>query len=570
MLESLTIRNYAIIDEMTAEFEIGLNVITGETGAGKSIVVDALEHVLGARASSDLIRAGAEALEVSGVFTFEKKFIQDILPFIIDDEVLILRREVRLDGNNRCFINDHPVTLRLLKELGNRLVDLHGQHDHQSLLDISKHVTFLDGYGRCNFLSDEIGCLYDELLKIRHAIDRHKRAMEAAKRNHELYIFQLDEIERAKLSPGEEEKLVAAINKLSKAVELKTLGFMMFQQLSEVEGSVVEKLGELSSNVRELSRLDSELKPGLDKMAELVEGVEDLSRFFRIYAEKIEDDPGLITELEDRLAQIERLKKKYGPRFEDVIAYSDKLKLDIERVENSEQEMADLETRLKEVESRLAGLAQELTCKRRETAPHLSHEVELHLAELGMNDAHLVIEIKNCESSEQITVDGDSIPITRNGFDQVEFLITANPGEPPRPLVKIASGGEISRVMLSLKLALTDVTSVPTMVFDEIDVGVSGRVAEAIGKKLRKLTEKRQALVITHLPQIAVMAHRHFSARKAVYEGRTRARLVLLDDEMRQRELASLLSGEILTDTALTHAKELMDAQEKSKVNNQK
>lgn len=565
MLESLTIRNYAIIDEMTVEFMDGLNVITGETGAGKSIVVDALGLVLGSRASTDMIRFGVEVMEVTGVFTFDESFQRRDVPVDENDDVIILRREIRTDGNNRCFINDRPAALRTLKELGNRLVDFHGQHDHQSLLVVADHVTFLDGYGGFTSLTAEVGKLFNNMIRIRESIAHKVQAMEAKKRDRELYEFQLNEIENAKLAPDEDKKLEESIRKLAQAEDLKALGMELFHNLTEAEGSVSEQLGDLAKMIEKLVGTDPELKLSLERIEFLIEGIDDLACFFRSYGEKIENDSVLLAELEERLALVEWMKKKYGPTLSDVIKYSDRIEKELANVEYSEHELAKLDSELKDVESRLSHLAQELSEKRCEAAPRLVCEVETHLSELGMSGARLVIDIDKCDSAEHLEVDGRTIPLSKNGFDSVEFMISANPGEPPRSLVKVASGGEISRVMLSLKLSLIAAHSVPTMVFDEIDSGVSGRVAEAMGKKLRKLTEVHQALVITHLPQIAVMGDRHFSARKSLSGGRTFAGLVLLDNEMRQRELASLLSGENLTETALAHAKEMLASMNRTK-----
>ncbi|MFC1692457.1 DNA repair protein RecN [Candidatus Latescibacterota bacterium] len=558
MLESLTIRNYAIIDELTADFTGGLNIITGETGAGKSIVVDALELVLGARASAEMIRAGADFLEVSGVFILDKSLIEEALPGDVDNDILILRREVRADGNNRCFVNDRPVTLRVLKELGDRLVDFHGQHDHQSLLVVAEHVTFLDGYGRLIPLAREVKNLFNRLICIRDTIEKQKQKIDASNRDRELYAYQLEEIEKVSISPGEDTELESSIQKLGQAGDLKALGWKIFNLFSEAEGSITDRLGGISSEINELSRFDPELAHYRDNLEELTAGVEDMAHFFRTYAENIDDDPGLLTELEDRLALIESLKRKYGTSFDDVFAHRDSIKAKLKSADYSEEKLAKLESERDEIISRLVRCASDLSKKRRQTAPNLVEEVESHLAELGMSGARVIIDIRDCEGDEMLDVDGQSVPVTKNGFDRVEFMISANPGEPPKPLVKVASGGEISRVMLSLKLVLLDANNIPTMVFDEIDSGVSGRVAEAVGTKLMKLTKKRQVLVITHLPQIAVMAHRHFSARKTVKEGRTQAGLVLLDEKTRQSELASLLSGEKLTETALAHAKELI------------
>ncbi|MBT4482466.1 MAG: DNA repair protein RecN, partial [Candidatus Latescibacteria bacterium] len=531
---------------------------------GKSIVVDALELVLGARASTDMIRSGASVLEATAVFACDRAFIGETLPFEVDENELILRREVRSDGKTRCFVNDRPITLRILKELGNRLVDFHGQHDHQSLLDVQDHVTFLDGWGELVPITREVERLYSEMLSTRSKSVKLKQAVESALRDRELYSFQLDEIDRANIASGEDIKLDAEIRKLAQAGELKALGWKIFQTLSEADESVMGILGELVSEIDAMSKFDDELVSSTERMAEITDGVEDIAGFFRGYAEKIDDDSALLTELEERLALIEQLRKKYGPTLENVFKYREKIKRELESTVHSEEELSELDSKLKEVSSQLATKARELSVERRKAAPSLASEVETHLAELGMGDARLIIDIKDCESTEKVEFEGGSFSVTEDGCDRVEFMISANPGEEPRPLVRVASGGEISRIMLALKLALIDVSGVPSMVFDEIDSGVSGRVAEAMGKKLLKLTGKRQALVITHLPQIAVKAHRHFSARKSIAGGRTSAGLLMLDEKMRQKELASLLSGESLTDTALAHAKELMDSNDKS------
>jgi len=559
MLESLTIQNYAIIVEMTVDFSNGLNVITGETGAGKSIVIDAFELVLGARASSEMVRSGAGSMSVSGVFNVNEDFYKDEFPFEIDKGVLILRREVRADGSSRCFVNDRPVTLKTLKDLGDCLVDLHGQHDHQSLLNVSEHVNYLDGYGKLSSLAREVEYLFNEMVKIRKKIDELELKIENLNRDRELFTFQINEIEKANISPGEDSELSNEIKRLSRAVELKSLGWELFQELSEAEGSIGERLGELTSRIEYLSHCDSELDAFMKKIEEITFGVSDLAGSFREYSEKINDDPSVLAEMEERLALLEKMKKKYGHGLDDVFGYLEKIKKECEKEQEFEEKLADLKLRKQEIELQLADSTLRLSKKRKEIAPRLSKKVETHLSQLGMSGARLVIDINKFEGLDKLQINDQLIPVGKDGFDSVEFLISANPGEPPKSLVKIASGGEISRIMLSLKLALVHAVNVPTMVFDEIDLGVSGRVADAVGKKMLQLSETRQVLAITHLPQIAVMGSRHFSARKNVRGGRTYSELVLLDESARQRELATILSGETMTDTALAHAKKLMD-----------
>ncbi len=561
MLESLTIHNYAIIDEMSVEFSRGLNVLTGETGAGKSIVVDALELLLGARASNEMIRSGADSMKVTGVFTLDSLDSSDLEEFGIDKEdgLIILRREVRADGDNRCFLNDRPVTLKAIKSLGDRLVDLHGQHDHQSLLNSLDHVKFLDSFGGFTNLAERVACLYVEKNRLTSEIRSIEQEIEYRERDRELRRFQIEEIESACLVPVEDETLSIDIQRLSRATELKALGWEVFQRLSEAEGSVEELFGQLSSQVNRHIPFDKTLEPFMEKLDELAEETRDIAFSFRNYAESVDDNPAALAECEDRLALIERLKKKYGPSLEDVFKHLETIREESRGIENIQQRFDDLKKRVQEIEKELAANAGELSIRRKKTAPFLSKEVQEHLAHLGMDGAQLIVDVAPWEGRETVTFDGNAVPVGKDGFDRVEFLISTNPGEPPKSLVKVASGGEISRVMLSLKLALVNVVQVPTMVFDEIDIGVSGKVAESMGWRMLQLSEARQVVTITHLPQIAAMANKHFSARKIVRDGRTSASLVHLGEEERTRELASLLSGDSLADTALAHARELLE-----------
>lgn len=558
MLESLNIRNYAIIDEMTVGFTGGLTVITGETGAGKSIVVDALELALGARASMEMIRADAEEMEVSCVFSHDNNLKNEALSEFGSEETLILRRVIRADGVGRCFINDTPVTLKKLREIGDSLVDFHGQHDHQSLLDSAGHVKFLDGFGDSAKLKTEVERLYKEFLDIRTSIETLKQRIETARRDRELYRFQIKEINLAQLTPNEDRELQLTIKRLSRAAELKNFCLRAFQELSESEASVGETLGGLTGQLENHSEADPMVVPYVEKLEELTSGASELASDLRRYSETINDNPETLAELDERLSLIEQLKKKYGPGLDDVLSYRERISKTFEGLENDVQNCEKLEIILEEIKPRLYKKASDLSKQRKRNAPNLSAQVEVHLNELGMTDARLVIDISELKNGETFETYDKAVTISEQGLDNVDFMFTANPGVPPRHLTKVASGGEISRVMLSLKLALSKADKVPTMVFDEIDSGVSGRIAESVGEKLNKLAESRQVVVITHLPQIGSKAQSHYSARKSVNEGRTQVQLLVLDDTMRQEELASMLSGEKLTETAIAHAKELM------------
>jgi len=559
MLESLSIKNYAIIDESTIQFSPGLNVITGETGAGKSIVVDSLELVLGARASTDMIRAGLDFLEVTGVFTTGENEDPGPLRKAFEDGTLILRREVRSDGNNRCFVNDRPVTLRTLKSIGDLLVDLHGQHDHQSLLVVSEHVNYLDGYGDITGHAGVVRSLFEQRQSLKKELDAIMKTADDSDRDRDLFAFQLDEIEKAAVQPGEDEEIEAALRRLDNARALRELGVKAFRELSENENSAALLIGELISAVEHMVHHDDKLAAPLERLTALADDADDLGRFFREYAENVEEDPALGEEMEERFTMIERLKKKYGPTHEKVFAYRDSIRERLGGADRSRAHIDELQKKLDETERLLITRARELSAERKAAAPRIVKEVEHHLSEMGMDGARLSVDVMTVNGGESIPTGDSAVRINSNGMDYIEFRLAANPGEPPRPLVRVASGGEISRIMLSLKLALMDVNSVPTMVFDEIDVGVSGRVSDALGRKLRRLTANRQAIVITHLPQIAVMGDRHFSARKTVAGDRTTASLILLDNDMRKYELATLLSGENLSETALAHAGELLE-----------
>jgi len=567
MLESLTVKNYAIIDGMTIEFAPGLNIITGETGAGKSIVVDALELLLGTRASLDMIRNGAESLEVTGVFSLVNK--TDFSNYLDseDESVLILRREFKTDGNGRCFVNDRPVTLKTLKEIGDLLVDFHGQHDHQSLFAIGEHVRFLDGFAGLSQLSEKVSFLYENICELKEKLRNIENESQRRDRDIELFRYQLQEIDNADIHPGEDEETESAIRKLSGAGMLKEQSMKLFGMMSESEGSVTEQIYSCMASLKAMLGADDNLNGIMERLESVAGEISDISMFLREYSDSIDMNPELLAEMEERLGVIERLKKKYGFSIEKVLEYREKINKELEKSELSSEETGVLKTRIESLGKEYLTLAKELSEKRKAAAPFLSSQVQVHLGELGMKGARLVVNITPFESKELIETDGSFFSTGKNGIDNVEFLISANTGEPPKPLVKVASGGEISRVMLSLKLVLSDVNRVPSMVFDEIDTGVSGRVAESLGKKLTQLTRGKQAIVITHLPQIAVMGDRHFSARKEVKDGRTSARLICLDYDMRQSELAMLLSGEKLSETAFAHARELLETADKHKNN---
>ena len=425
MLESLKIENYAIIDELFVEFTGGLNVITGETGAGKSIVIDALELILGARSSVEMIRHGEECISVCGTFVMNGENLSGDFPFDLDNGgILILRREVRSDGSSRCFLNDRPITLKSLRELGAVLVDLHGQHDHQSLLDQAGHVNYLDSFGKLNDYSLEVESLYNEYVNIRRRLNDLELQIKNLTRDYDYRQFQINEIESIGMKPDEDIELENEIRRLSNAVELKSLGWDAFQSLEENENSVMERISDISVRVSNLSREDSALKEYSAKIEEIAILLGELSNAFRMYSEGIDDDPDVLASLEERFGQIERIKKKYGPSIKEVLSTLQTLKRDTLSVEESENLIEDLKKEKFGMETKLIEKARTLSKKRSQTSPILSKEVEKHLAGLGMANAKLVIDMAKCPGADKIVRDGEEIFVSKSGIDSIEFLIS--------------------------------------------------------------------------------------------------------------------------------------------------
>ncbi|MGA7159873.1 MAG: DNA repair protein RecN [Bacteroidota bacterium] len=573
MLRSLYVKHYALIEEISVEFERGLNIITGETGAGKSILIDALSLLLGERASTEVIRKGAEKAIVEGTFdTAGSPKIQSLLKEneIEASEEMIVRREISAKGQSRCFINDSPVPLALLKETGDALVDLHGQHDHQALLRPETHIEFLDDFGGDERLLSEYRQSYNKLsdffTKKRNLREQEHRLKEKK----DLYEFQMKEIDSVNPKSGEEEALEAELKILENAEKLHELTSQLSQLLYEGESSVHDNLVTAWKQIETLREIDTAFADiaGEAKSAEII--VEELSKFIQSYNAKIEFNPEKLEQIRERLGQFSMLKKKYGGSLESLLEHRKKIGDEFSLAENFEKELAAIESAIADERKTCSAAAQQLTEKRRESAKKIEKVIISSLADLGIMNAKFSVGIGNllaatgsnngsaAGSDAFVKIGKEYYEATPKGIDVVEFFISTNVGEDAKPLAKVASGGEISRVMLALKSALAASDKIPLLIFDEIDVGVSGRIGQAVGLSLKKLAALHQIIAITHLPQIAGLADLHFAVEKIEDGKRTTTRLRKLDVEERVREVAKLMSGEKVTEAGLKSARELM------------
>jgi len=549
MLLELHIENLAIIERVDIAFERGFNVLTGETGAGKSILLNALNLVLGERADPSLIRAGADRLRVSAMFQLpdepELHTLLHELGVEPEEGALYLSREVQSGGRSVARVNAQPVPLSTLKTIGDLLVDLHGQHEHQSLLKPGSHLDLLDRW------------LGEETLKLRaevretvrqlHQMESELRELTAREREREqmidLYRFQQAEIQNAHLQPGEEESLLTEERRLTHAEKLLMLANTAYESLVG-EGGAYDRAAEASRCLQEIARIDPSTAAWLEPLESAVAQLEESARLLRQYAESIEYDPERLEEVIARLELIRRLKRKYGDTIEAILAYAEELEGKLHTLEHQTERREELEHALEATRARAHALCEQLSEQRRAGATRFAELVQQHLRELAMERAQFLVHIT-------------PKPMDSTGADAIEFLFSANPGEPPRPLHKIASGGEMSRVMLALKTVLATASPVPTLVFDEIDVGLGGRTAHRVGEKLSELSQHFQIVCVTHLPQIASRAQHHLFIEKWVEGERTRVAVTPLTGEERVQEIARMLAGEP-TETALQHARELL------------
>jgi DNA repair protein RecN (Recombination protein N) len=563
MLIRLHIENFALIENADIELGTGLNIITGETGAGKSILIGALQSILGAPVAAETIRSGADHCVVEGLFEFDEESPAagrlKLLDADLEDGQLILRREIR-SGRSRAFINGALVPQRRLREIGAVLADLHGQHEHQSLLQPDLHGRFVDESGGLTSQVELVAAAFNEYDDSERQTQRLVTERHALLQQEELRGFQLQEILQLAPEVGEEESLEREVAVLSNLAALTEGATELCDSLYEGTSSLFDQLGNARRKLLDLAATDPQLQPGADGLEQALFRVEDVAAQLRDYASGLSADPQRLEHARERLDTLQRLLRKYGPTVDDVLALAQQL-------ENAESRANDLEADLEQAQTRrdqsLQVFTQQcraLSASRRSAAEALTGAVEEALSELGMENCTFVVDIDRVPDDEGLIEDGDArYRAGPGGMDDVQFLISANIGEAPRPLARIASGGEISRIMLALKQIIAERDQVSILVFDEIDAGISGKVAAAVARRLEVLARSHQVIAITHLPQIASRADRHFSVRKRQVENRTITEILPLEDEgERSDEIAHLLGGETVSPAARRHAQEML------------
>lgn len=553
MLEHLHIRNVALIKESEISFGDGLNILTGETGAGKSMIIDSLQFALGGRAGKDFLRHGEKQAAVEALFSVQSQALTEklaengIAPE--EDGTLLITRTLSEAGKSVCRINGSTVTVGMLKEIAEDMIDIYGQHEHQSLLNPVKHIRLLDRFCGAGF-----GEAMEEYKNSRQRLKDLEKQLailigdeSQREQRMDMLLFQKEEIEAAELQEGEEDALLEQKKRLSsmeRLIRLTGESVTLLYDGDDRAPSACDQLGDALAKLREGAEYDAALSPLADALADGYAAVEDCARELKREAEKQEADPEELERIEERLQLFYKLKRKYGGSIEAVLEFYEKAVQELEFLSNSSEKAAELSAKKAEEEKRLSALAETLTARRRATAEQVEEQIETALHDMEMKHARFHIQIE------------EKADWGADGKDKVEFLISANAGEPLKPLAKIASGGEMSRVMLALKTVLVDADEIGTFIFDEIDTGVSGRTARRVGEKMRFLGGKRQLLCITHLPQIAAMADNHFLIEKESDAGETVTRVTALDEEGAVREVARLMND--VTETTLAAARELL------------
>jgi DNA repair protein RecN (Recombination protein N) len=560
MLTTLRIKNFALVADLTVEFQAGYNVITGETGAGKSILIGALSLVLGERADRTLIRSGSDNCCVEAVFdadplkTLLEPFLEENGLEPCDGSQLVLKRTFTNSGVNRQFVNGSPTTLSVLAALGEMLVDIHGPHEHQSLLHPSQQLAILDAFGGLDADRQAFG----DLVRKRASLGAEKAALIVDEKTYaqqlDLLRFQVEEIGSARLQLGEDEQLEQDHRRASNAARLVQLGQAGLELLSENETSILAQAGIIGRTLHELQRLDNSANPLLNLHQQNIALLHELRGELSRYIDKVEVDPAGLRQMEERLDLLHSLKRKYGTTLAEVIGFAEEARRKLHGLEQRDADLARINGELQKLALKMWEAGQLLSGKRRKLLPQLGKATARHLADLGFKQSRFDVELTTL-SQRDFTE--NPIQLSHSGFDSVEFQFSPNPGEPAKPLRAIASSGEIARVMLALKTVLAAQDQIPVLVFDEVDANIGGETAHAVGEKMQQIARKRQVLCITHLAQVAAPAAAHYVATKLTKAGRTTSEITLLKGADRMTELARMLGGQ--TDASRKHAQELLD-----------
>jgi DNA repair protein RecN (Recombination protein N) len=552
MLTELRIRDYAIIDDLNIELGSGFIVFTGETGAGKSIIIDAVELLLGGRAETVNIRSDADKAIIEGTYKLQDPIHKQV-EVILEREGLLdapgyvtLGREVRREGRNICRVNGRMVTLGVLREIGRWLVDVHGQSEHLSLLRVPEHLGMLDRYADVGDLSRKYAEVYRDLQSVREELEALRVRERDSSQREDLLSYQANEIEAAALEIGEDTSLLEERTRLANAEQLAELAYEALDLIYESgsdQPTAIDLLGKISHALTSLARVDSSMDQIRLDAQSLAEMASDLSRELREYHEKIAFDPIRLNEVEERLELIRDFQRKYGKGIPSILDYAEKARLELESISTAEERMEALELKASELLDRLGAIGGELSQERQRAGDELASAIASELADLRMEGAEFAVDRRWQDSADGVQVGDRRVTYYATGLDQIEFLVAPNPGEGLKPLAKIASGGETTRLMLALKNVLAEADRTPTLIFDEIDQGIGGRVGAVVGSKLWNLSQDHQVLCITHLPQLAAFGDKHFSVDKRIDEGRTLTVVHSLDEDERISELALMLGG---------------------------
>jgi DNA repair protein RecN (Recombination protein N) len=564
LLVQLEIHNIALIDNVTIELDKGLNILTGETGAGKSIIIDSINAILGGRVSKELIRNGKDKASVEAVFQIDSERLGDILEsYGVDPEEdgsFIISREFSISGKNICRINGKMATVSMLKEIGERIIDIHGQHDNQSLLRTESHIELLDSFGgeKIYNLRQDYHNLLSEYKNTRNKLKALTGNTGERERKIDLLKFQIDEIKKAKLKVSEEEDLnkqrilfsssERIVNALSEAYDMLFAG-------NAVKGSTTDTIGEAISELQSISKIDEKFSNITSKLEDLSYQLEDIIEDIRKERDEVEFSPELLEQIEERLDVIYKLKRKYGTTIEEVLKYYKKISVELDEILRSEELITELQQELKKLSDKLFETATSLYEDRKKAAAILEERISSELNDLEMKKAIFKVSIDFDNSFDENGIR----KFASNGLDKVEFLISPNAGEPLKSLSKIASGGEMSRIMLGIKTILANVDKMPTLIFDEIDIGVSGRAAQKVGEKLSVISKGHQVICVTHLAQIACMADQNLLIEKVSDDASTRTLVTTLKEKELQKEIARILGGTSISDITLKHAEEMLE-----------
>ena len=569
MLRLLNVTNFATIEQLEIELVPGFSVLTGETGAGKSIIVDALSLLLGGRADVGMVRSGARQSRVEGIFLLRGDMSQRInvalAEYGIDvaEEEILLAREVNLDGRNTCRVNGRIVSLRMLNSLARYLVDIHGQNQHLSLLRVREHMDILDKYGGLWQLRTEVAERVRQLAEVRQELDGLLKDEEELGQRIDYLRYQVEEISTANLRPTEDHDLTLERDRGANAERIITLSDQAYRVLSDSSDrheSVMDLIGQVSKDLSELERLDPSLNQHRETVDALTHQVEELARALRGYRDGIEHSANRLQEVEERLGLINSLKRKYGSTIEEILAFGERVSQELEKLHHSEERAEELKSREIKLRTQVGRLAGQLSEARQRAAKRLADAIQEEVAGLPLGHAQVLVDIRQSDSDDGVPVGtaesvsyttpslgGESVrhlAFNGTGIDSVEFLISLNPGEPPRPLARIASGGEASRLMLAIKTILSTADQIPILVFDEVDAGIGGRAGSVLGEKLWGLSKSHQVLCVTHLPQIACYADHHAKVTKLASHDRTATSVEVLDGEARVTELSQMLGSD--------------------------